>query len=183
MRLSVDAANTLAEENLGLVHGFVDLRRPWATAIGISDDELHGIATDALVRASRGFDPDRGFRFSTYAYRAMACALIRVVESRNKPKNAGKTCSLSTPCGQSDRPRSDFIADSHPAAGPALIDARDFIAAAWPRLTEQQRIVLRGRFWEDRILEDIGRELGVSKERVRQIEAAALAACRRLIAA
>jgi RNA polymerase primary sigma factor len=41
-------------------------------------------------------------------------------------------------------------------------------------LTEKQRIVIIARFWGDKTLEEIGDELGVTKERIRQIESRAI---------
>lgn len=37
-------------------------------------------------------------------------------------------------------------------------------------LNERELTILRGRFWEDRTLEDIGQSIGLSRERVRQIQ-------------
>jgi RNA polymerase sigma factor (sigma-70 family) len=50
-------------------------------------------------------------------------------------------------------------------------------------LTDRERVVIRGRFWEDKTLAQVGELMGgISRERVRQIEAEALAKLRRCVA-
>lgn len=48
-------------------------------------------------------------------------------------------------------------------------------------LNDRERFVLENRFWMDRTLEDIGLELGITRERVRQIEKAAISFLREII--
>ena len=48
------------------------------------------------------------------------------------------------------------------------------------KLTDRERLILRARFGDQkRNLEDLGREMGLSKERVRQIQNEALRKLRR----
>jgi hypothetical protein len=49
------------------------------------------------------------------------------------------------------------------------VDAEDFREAVWERLNERERAICDGRR-RSKTLEEIGREFGVSRERVRQIE-------------
>ncbi|MBU4459891.1 MAG: sigma-70 family RNA polymerase sigma factor, partial [Verrucomicrobia bacterium] len=48
------------------------------------------------------------------------------------------------------------------------------VAEVMGELNEQERAVLKGRFWDDESLEEIGEREGLSRERVRQVEAKAL---------
>ena len=95
---------------------------------------------------------------------------------------ARQPISLETPVGEEEESTlSDFIADKT-AYAPADIAAqemlRDHVEEVFEQLTDRERVVLRMRFGLDdgreRTLGEIGEELGVSRERVRQIEAEAL---------
>lgn len=57
--------------------------------------------------------------------------------------------------------------------GESLIDYREAITAIQERLSPRERDVIRWRFEENLTLDDIGRMLGVGRERIRQIEAKA----------
>lgn len=95
---------------------------------------------------------------------------------------ARQPISLETPVGEDDESTlSDFIADKS-AAAPAEVAAqellRDHVDSVFQQLTDRERIVLTLRFGltdgRERTLGEIGGELGVSRERVRQIAAEAL---------
>jgi RNA polymerase primary sigma factor len=95
------------------------------------------------------------------------------------------TVSLEQPMGEDDFSLSDLIEDPSAvspadAAGRALL--RDALAQALSELTERERRVVRLRFGLDdgqmRTLDEVGREFGVTRERVRQIETKTLAKLR-----
>ena len=99
--------------------------------------------------------------------------------------------SLDAPIGQDGGGTlQDLVKDAEalPGAGlAAALRAREDLARVLRDLPEAERGVLELRFGlegeEPRTLESIGRQLGITRERVRQIEAAALARLRRLMAA
>jgi RNA polymerase primary sigma factor len=99
--------------------------------------------------------------------------------------------SLDAPIGQEgDGKLEDLVKDAEPLPGarlPAALTAREDLAGVLRDLPDTERSVLELRFalegGEPRTLESIGRQLGLTRERVRQIEAAALARLRRLMAA
>ena len=97
--------------------------------------------------------------------------------------------SLETPVGQQGRV-ADLVAD--PDADPSvrltnLFRERADLVTVLDDLAENERRVLRRRFGlegeEPQTLEAIGRQLGLTRERVRQIEAAALRKLRALLRA
>jgi RNA polymerase primary sigma factor len=99
--------------------------------------------------------------------------------------------SLDAPIGQEgDGKLEDLVKDAEPLPGAGLaaaLKAREDLAGVLRDLPDAERGVLELRFGlsgeEPRTLESIGRQLGLTRERVRQIEAAALARLRRLMAA
>jgi RNA polymerase primary sigma factor len=99
---------------------------------------------------------------------------------------AQEPVSLETPVGQEDDSQlGDFIEDQQ-AVAPAEAAARamltEAVLEALEQLTERERKIVRLRFGLDdgqvRTLEEVGKEFGVTRERIRQIEAKTLAKLR-----
>jgi RNA polymerase primary sigma factor len=99
---------------------------------------------------------------------------------------AQEPVSLETPVGEEDDSNlGDFIEDQQ-AVAPAEAAARallnEAVGEALDELTDRERQVVRLRFGlEDgqaRTLEEVGKEFGVTRERIRQIEAKTLAKLR-----
>jgi RNA polymerase primary sigma factor len=110
--------------------------------------------------------------------RMPACRIRRIVDA-SRP-----AVSLDMPVGE-DGTLADFLEDqSSPSADAALIqrDLATQVARALATLAPRERTVLRLRFGiggdEEHTLEEISRRFGVTRERIRQIEAGALAKLR-----
>ncbi len=113
----------------------------------------------------------------------LAQALDMTVEKlRELRRTAQDPVSLATPVGEeADSTLADFIPDPHAldaddAAASGML--RDQIASALHHLSERERRVLELRYGlsdgQPRTLEEVGKEFGVTRERVRQIEVKAL---------
>ena len=111
----------------------------------------------------------------------MAPARVREIQ-----RIAQEPVSLETPVGQEDDSSlGDFIEDQQ-AIAPADAAARallsEAVGEALEELSDRERQVVRLRFGlEDgqvRTLEEVGKEFGVTRERIRQIEAKTLAKLR-----
>ena len=122
----------------------------------------------------------------------LAKALGQTVEEiEHIERLSQRPVSLDAPAGPDGSGRmEDLVKDSEPlpGAGPAAtLKAREDLESVLRDLPDAERDVLRLRFGlageEPMTLEAIGRKLGVTRERVRQIEAGALGRLRRLMAA
>jgi RNA polymerase primary sigma factor len=94
--------------------------------------------------------------------------------------------SLDSPVGEEDDSNlADFIEDQHaeaPAEMAAKMMLNSAVEEALDELNEREQAVVRMRFGLDdgqpRTLEEVGREFGVTRERIRQIESKTLAKLR-----
>lgn len=135
----------IIEENINLVYAIAKQRFR-----RIDPDELIGVGCEGLMRAVDRFDPERGYEFSTYASHAIWSHMLRSLTSKARP-TAELFCGLSVPERGGDRLLAQEVAE--------LIGA----------LPDRQRRAVWLRFWRDAKLEDIGKEMGISKERARQL--------------
>lgn len=164
-RLLVRRRNRMIEANLGLA-GL------WAGKVarrsGLDFEDLNQEAIIILSRAAELFDPGRGFQFSTYASNAIIRRL-RAIERRHFEGVCGKEVELQI----------DRCAAATEVVSPIELNLPEIDLTILP---ERTRYVIVQRFGlgggRPRTLEDVGRSLGLNKERVRQIQNDGLSALR-----
>jgi RNA polymerase primary sigma factor len=159
-------------ENLGLAYTMIARFR----TKDFDHDDLLSEAMFALARAVDRFNPWRGFRFSTYACNVIARALIR----RGKAQMRYRRLFPLQSEGLFDRvERGTEEADVY------LERLRRAVACNLGGLTEMESTVLAKRFPANRdtslTFRQIGRVVGLSKERVRQIQGVALTKLREVL--
>ncbi|MDR7417637.1 MAG: RNA polymerase sigma factor RpoD [Armatimonadota bacterium] len=142
---------------------------------------VHMVETiNKLVRISRQLLQELGREPAPEEIaQAMGLPVERVREIN---KIAQEPISLETPIGEEeDSHLGDFIEDHEalaPAEAASATMARELLNDVLDTLTPRERKVLKLRFGLDdnhpRTLEEVGREFGVTRERIRQIEAKAL---------
>lgn len=133
----------------------------------------------ALIRAVDKFNVDKGFKFSTYACRAILKAFSRTAlkSSRHKTRFPVEF--------EPDMERSDWTDRRRDMVEEDCIDElKAIVNRNLADLSQVEETVIRRRFnWEQvqtqpLTLEEVGRIIGVTKERVRQIQNKALAKIR-----
>lgn len=182
-------------------YGFVVVIARRYRGIGIPLEDLINIGNLGLVEAARRFDPSRRAKFVTYAVwwiRKMICEavsresaivfvppyqrrLARRLAGAATPAEPIREVHLDADWNNEDRgQRHELPATDETDPELATIRAQDLerLRAALNLLPERERLVLQHRFGLDGgpelTLKDVGQALGISRERVRQIQQKAL---------
>lgn len=150
--------------------------------VSIAKRHIHGRASSnlfelvsdgniALMRAAEKFDFARGFRFSTYASWAITRHFARTI-----PEELQRQDRFQTGCEELFTITGDQRGVEE--AETSVAQARDAIAGVLTSLDTRERVIVQRHFGltsgKTQTLDEIGRQLGISKERVRQIERRAL---------
>ncbi len=141
--------------------------------------ELISDGNVSLMRAAEKFDYSRGNRFSTYA----SWAIIRNF-ARSVPKERYQLDRFAT--GHDEILDIAASLRTYDPNEVNLAELRESIDVVLTRLTPQERLILVGHYGlddsgETKTLEQLGKGLGISKERVRQIELQAMGKLRVLL--
>ena len=136
----------------------------------------------ALIRAVDKFNVERGFKFSTYACRAILKAFSRTALKANRHKTRFPVEF------EPDMEKSDWSDRKRDIVEEDCIDElKQIVDRNLADLTEVENTVIKRRFnWQQEdehplTLEEVGRIIGVTKERVRQIQNKALAKIRHVM--
>lgn len=143
-------------------------------------DELISDGNAVLLNAVERFDYSRGFRFSTYATHAIRREYYR----RYRRSRRRREVEVITEPGILRSVAADRTLDEHYEKEAELLAAVETLMQE--HLDQRDREILRSRVGLDsdkpaQTLREIGEKLGISKERVRQLQARAVNSLRNLI--
>ena len=155
----------ILEANLRLVFSIV---KNFVNANNTFDDLLSdGIF--GLIRAVEKFNYEYGFRFSTFATRVVRRNAYRMVVVNHQDRQKVSTGLQDLQLEISDEGRSSAISEKR------WLELRSHLAVMLDDLDRREKFIVRARFSlgshrKRHTLQSLANRLGISKERVRQLE-------------
>jgi RNA polymerase primary sigma factor/RNA polymerase sigma factor len=162
IRANLRLVVSIAKRHVGPTDNFFEL---------VSDGNM------SLIRAAEKFDYARGNKFSTYASWAIMKNFARTIPDEHRRRDRFRTSQLETFAMTEDQRSDQYEQES------AQSQRQFQVEKILGRLDERERKIIISRFGLDHThepltLKEVGIENGVTKERIRQIEARALSKLR-----
>ncbi len=162
VRANLRLVVSIAKRHVGPAENFFEL---------VSDGNM------SLIRAVEKFDYARGNKFSTYASWAIMKNYARTIPDEHRRRDRFRTSQLETFSATEDRRSDQYEQES------AQANRQSQVGKILERLDEREQKIIISRFGlnhsqEPLTLKEVGEEMGVTKERIRQIEARALSKLR-----
>ncbi len=165
-------AKKMVKHVLGKINGRV------ANEMLKSDDVISNIATSIMISDWR-YNPSEGVSPKTYRYGG-ALRAIKTYLKRRSTRRYVYSLDYTTNNGENDTDLYDNVTDD------AQLEASDYaiqkvdstnlieILEDGKTLNDREKLCINKYFFEDKTYQCIGDEIGVTRERIRQIEAKAL---------
>jgi RNA polymerase primary sigma factor/RNA polymerase sigma factor len=166
---AVRVKNTIVQSNLRLV---VSIAKRHVA----STDDFFSLVSDgnmSLIRAVEKFDYSRGNKFSTYASWAIMKNFARTIPNEFKHRDRFRTTTEDLFLARQDNRVNPYVEET------AQRTRQRELSKILGRLDEREQKIISARFGlgrgaEPLTLKEVGEEMGVTKERIRQLEARAL---------
>jgi RNA polymerase sigma factor FliA len=185
--LREEEVDRLVQENRRLVDFAVSRYLKRFHVEGMEREDLVSWGLMGLVHAARAFDPARGLAFSTLAVIAIERMICRGVRTEWRPTEAHATLSLDEllsgdDAGDSARDRHlDQVQGDGSDVEDQIVEleTRLELRKAVAELSPEQQWVVQKRFYEERTLQEIARDVGTTRQAIHLRERAVLQALRR----
>lgn len=193
----MQAANAFIAQHEKMVHGLAARLRRELSLHGDLDD-LVAFGFGGLLEAQHRFDPARGVRFQTFAYHRVRGAMLdgvrkmaylprraheRLRESAETPPTALPRAA-ATPLDKvfarvsagltTAVPLHGSLGEESPETTLLKNESVTSLLGALAGLSDRQRTVVRGYYFEGRSLDDIAGELGISRSWASRLHTSAL---------
>ncbi len=184
--LSSRDRSQLVESHLELVYT-IAAKIHYSINRSIELDDLVAFGTEGLIHAATRFDEDRGATFSTFAYARIHGAIYDGIRELSplpstiyrRLRAAKQECSCESLPTPANRPPVTFVTslDAHLDRGNQVARTDDsnaennvvlnelcgMLQQAVKRLSRRERQLIQAYYFDDKTLQDTGRELGISK--------------------
>lgn len=160
------ARNRLIESNLRFVLKVV--YKYWRPGLPFMDMVAGGC--QGLIKATKTFDPDKGFRFLTYTGNSIAQGVIGAIKDHKRYKHESLDELIYD--DESETSEKDLLVSEDPQSDEVAFynQVRDLLN----HLDDRERTIIILRFWHGLTLEEVGLKIHVTKETVRKVESRAL---------
>jgi RNA polymerase primary sigma factor len=181
-----DQQKQLVEDNVGLLfHTALKYYNasPFLQSRFDSSDDAVSAGASGMMRAAKLFRPELGYKFSTYATKAIRSHILKAAQAElvvripagffakanaERAERYARHAAAALNCHS--------ISDDMEAAvtHDVLPEDYDRLHQRVDELDERERSIIRMYFWGGMTMEAIGQQIGLTRERVRQIRDAAL---------
>ncbi len=160
------ARNRLVESNLRFVIKVVF--QYWSPRLPLMDMISEGCL--GLIKAAKTFDPDKGFRFLTYAGNSIVQGVIKAIKDHEQYGH--DSLDELVYGNESEMTQGDILESDEPQSDEAAFHSQ--VCSLLDILSEREKTVINLRFWKQLPLDEVGLKINLGKERIRQIEVKAL---------
>lgn len=164
MNDEISSKDQLILDNLGLIHFVMNKMELYGDRESYYDAGLIG-----LIKAANEFDPDKGFKFSSYATTAIRNNILIEMRERNSNKRKANynTVSLETVVGDSDKKDltlGDLIADDFDMEEHMIKkELLEAVFKAISTLNDDEKLLIKYYIFDEMNQGEIAKKLGMTQ--------------------